>query len=89
MFFSERSLSLGEGYRIFAGGIPDIEDVKLNDGAEARDIDAFEAAIIKRLSLVLRRERINEGGVEFYCTRIPSQFDSSSHVSPSALFWRC
>ena len=86
--FSEGSLSLGEGYRIFAGGILNIEDVKLNDGGRGRR--GFRGSdYLMIILLVLRKERINEGGYYsisvsashsnlFFCTVKYSIFDSLS-----------
>ena len=56
VFFGDRNLDLSEGYRIFLGGIPKIEDVK--DGHQSDTSD-----LIKRLLALFRKERINEGAV--------------------------
>ena len=54
IFFGDRNLGFSEGYRIFTGGIPNLEDVK-----DDHHFDKSES--IKRLLSLFRRERINEG----------------------------
>ena len=58
IFFNDRSLDLGEGVRFFIGSIPKLDDIKVNF------IDA-PSDFIKHLSLLFRRERINEGAPSF------------------------
>lgn len=58
VFFNERSLNLPEGYRIISGGIPTIEDIN-------RNVDDVND-LIKRLMLLIRKERINEGTNTLY-----------------------
>ena len=58
IFFNDRSLGLSEGYSIFLGGIPRLEDIKY----KTDDVSVF----IKRLLLLFRRERINEGAPTVY-----------------------
>jgi sterol 14-demethylase len=52
IFFNDRSLGLIEGYRILVGGIPSIKHINRDTGEISE--------LIKRLALLLRRERINE-----------------------------
>jgi hypothetical protein len=56
VFFNDRSLSLSQGYRILLGGVPTLEYIKPENASHD---DSTE--LIKRLALLLRRERINEG----------------------------
>ena len=53
IFFNDRSLGLSEGYRILSGAAPRIEYIN-------RDTDESSESK-KRLALLLRRERIDEG----------------------------
>ena len=54
VFFGDRNLDLSEGYRILLGGVPKLEDIKHTHHADTSDF-------IKRLLLLFRKERINEG----------------------------
>ena len=58
IFFSDRNLDLSEGYRILLGGVPDVKDINIKTG----DISDF----IKRLLLLFRKERIDEGAPIVY-----------------------
>ncbi|KAF8804683.1 cytochrome P450 [Phlegmacium glaucopus] len=52
MFFNDRRLNMTEGYKILAGGIPNLSDI---------DVDAREPGVfLKQLSLLIRKERITE-----------------------------
>jgi hypothetical protein len=61
IFFGNQNLALHEGYRIFFGAVPKLKDIDLDD-SEFEDNSEF----IKRLLLLLRRERINEGAPKVY-----------------------
>lgn len=65
IFFNDWSLGLSEGYLHLLGGIPNLEDIDvIMDGP--RD----SAEFIKRLLLLLQKERVNEGGtniIHFHC----------------------
>ena len=78
---------MSEGYRIFSPGIPKIEDVKMKEEDRENSDDDFAEVVKKRLSLLLRRERINEGVITFYVVSV-SQIDPSFYFSTSALFRR-
>jgi hypothetical protein len=59
IFFGNRNLGLSEGYRILFGATPKLKDI---------DLDKYEdtSELVKRLLLLLRRERIDEGAPKVY-----------------------
>jgi hypothetical protein len=59
IFLNDRNLDLAEGYRILSGGIPKISDIKHKEDSDVSDF-------IKRLVLLFRKERINEGAATVY-----------------------
>ena len=63
IFFGDRNLALSEGYRILLGGIPRLEDIDNDHHSDAPER-------IKRLLLLLRKERINEGALTVYVSPI-------------------
>ena len=56
IFFTDHNLGLSEGYKLFLSGIPKLEDVNPNHNSDTSDLK-------KRLLLLFRKERINEGAV--------------------------
>jgi len=52
IFFNDRNLDLGEGYRILLGGVPRLEDINVDTSQDATEF-------VKRLSLLIRKERID------------------------------
>ena len=58
IFFNDRNLSVKEGYKIFLGELPKLKDIN----HEMDDSSSF----IKRLLLLSRKERINEGAPTVY-----------------------
>ena len=58
MFFGERSLGFTEGYQVLLGKVPKLEDIN-HDGLEHSDL-------LKRLTLLFQKERINEGALTIY-----------------------
>lgn len=56
IFFNDRNLDLNAGARIFLGAIPRLRDIAV-DTDEPRGVSEF----IKQLSLLLDKERIDEG----------------------------
>ena len=63
IFFNDRNLSLDEGYKILLGGIPNLQDIKSDYSV---DIPEYN----KRLLLLFRKERINEGAPTVYDSTI-------------------
>ena len=63
VFFSDRNLGLSEGYQILFGDIPRIEDIKIEYVSDT-------SASIKRLILLFRKERIDEGATTVYVSTI-------------------
>ena len=63
IFFSDRNLGFTEGYQILRGGIPKIEDIHPNHNSDS-------SQFIKRLLLLFRKERINEGALTVYVSAI-------------------
>jgi hypothetical protein len=59
IFFGDRDLSLNDGYQIFLAGIPKLKDINHD---HYTDVSEF----IKRLLLLFRKERINEGALTVY-----------------------
>jgi hypothetical protein len=62
-FFGDRNLAFSEGYKILLGGIPRLEDIQHDPESEKSDF-------IKRLLLLFRKERINEGALTVYFSGI-------------------
>ena len=60
VFFGDRNLGLSEGYQIFLGGIPRLEDINIKHVSDTSDL-------IKRLILLFRKERIDEGATNSLC----------------------
>lgn len=56
IFHNDRNLDLSAGVRILLGGIPNLQDINL-DTELTRDTPNF----IKRLMLLLQKERVKEG----------------------------
>jgi hypothetical protein len=54
IFFNDRNLAFSEAYQTLLGGQPNLEDINHN-------LDTEVSAFIKRLLLLFRKERINEG----------------------------
>lgn len=69
IFFTNGSFDVAEGYRIFSGGIPSIEDIQVDD-KEVKDIPE----VLKRLLLLLRKERVAEGALKLYVYVPTSEF---------------
>ena len=59
VFFGDRNLVLSEGYRILLGGIPKLKDIDNVHYSEPTER-------MKRLLLLFRKERINEGALTVY-----------------------
>jgi hypothetical protein len=59
VFFGDRNLSLTEGYLILFGAVPKLEDINVDHNS---DLPEF----MKRLLLLFRKERINEGAPTVY-----------------------
>lgn len=57
IFFNDRNLDISEGYRLFLGGIPDLQDINVNTGDESLAATDF----VKRVSGLLHKDRIIEG----------------------------
>ena len=58
IFFNDRNLSLNEGYKVFLGTLPKLEDIN-------HEMDD-SSSLNKRLLLLSRKERINEGAPTVY-----------------------
>ena len=64
IFFGDKNLGLSEGYQILLGGAPKLKDIKKKDPTDLSESN-------KRLLLLFRRERINEGAPTVYVSTIP------------------
>ena len=64
IFFGDRNLGLSEGYQILLGGVPKVEDIHPNFDTPEKSEQ------IKRLLLLFRKERINEGALTVYDSMI-------------------
>ena len=82
IFFNDRDLNLAQGFQILRGGAPDLEDIDINGHGVNGPAD-----FIKRLLLLLRKERVNEG-LSTFCIRI-AQTNIYFCLSASAPFGRC
>ena len=63
VFFGDRNLGLSEGYQILFGDIPKLEDIKIEYVSDT-------PALTKRLILLFRKERIDEGTTTAYVSTI-------------------
>ena len=82
IFFSDRGLDLTQGFQILRGGAPDLNDININGSGFKDPVD-----FIKRLLLLLRKERVNEG-LSTFCIFI-AQTNACFYLSASASFGRC
>lgn len=76
MFFNNSSLDVSEGYKIFLGGAPRIEDINVS-------VENAEGDFFKRLHFVLQKDRIREG--EYIKHEIPFAHLTHSPVLPVLL----
>jgi hypothetical protein len=61
IFFTERSLDVSQGYRIFLGA-PNLLDINIKMGEEAGGITLFS----KRMLSLFHRDRVIEGATNTY-----------------------
>ena len=63
VFFGDRNLGLTEGYQILMGGVPRLDDIFDNHYSDKPEL-------VKRLLILFRKERINEGATTVYISTI-------------------
>ena len=81
IFFNDRSLNPGEGYKILFGGGPRLTDIDTSSKSQGIVDDAW--GFIHRLVLLLRKERVADGACPFWCSY--SLLTSFSSVLPVLL----